>query len=169
MEREPVIVNEVEQPPEVEWFSAAGPDGEIALVFQSLPAIAQLNVAEGGRLLEGPFDQMKCYVNASGEVVEYTDEQKAAKAAKPQGLRIPRWSNTEFRWFDAMDAQTLLAAKTAEVLAARAARLASSDWTQVIDSPLDEMKKAAWRVYRQALRDITNQPSFPDVTWPSPP
>ncbi len=36
--------------------------------------------------------------------------------------------------------------------------LVQSDWTQVIDSPLTDSKKAEWVTYRQQLRD------FP-ATW----
>lgn len=41
--------------------------------------------------------------------------------------------------------------------------LKDSDWTQVADAPVD---KAAWAVYRQALRDITTQPDPFSITWP---
>jgi len=45
--------------------------------------------------------------------------------------------------------------------------LADSDWTQVVDSPVD---KAAWATYRQALRDLTSSPDFPwDTVWPTQP
>lgn len=45
--------------------------------------------------------------------------------------------------------------------------LAASDWTQVADAPVDQ---AAWATYRQDLRDITSQETFPnEVTWPVPP
>lgn len=45
--------------------------------------------------------------------------------------------------------------------------LASSDWTQLADAPVDA---AAWAAYRQALRDIPQQAGFPDsVTWPNAP
>jgi hypothetical protein len=57
--------------------------------------------------------------------------------------------------------------------ASRAARhlrtklLAASDWTQVVDAPVD---RAAWATYRQALRDITAQGGFPyNIVWPEPP
>jgi hypothetical protein len=33
--------------------------------------------------------------------------------------------------------------------------LASSDWTVLTDSPLTTTEKTAWKTYRQALRDIT--------------
>jgi hypothetical protein len=49
----------------------------------------------------------------------------------------------------------------------RDAKLASSDWTQVADAPVD---KAAWATYRQALRDVPTQTGFPwEVTWPTTP
>lgn len=34
--------------------------------------------------------------------------------------------------------------------------LAESDWTQLIDSPLDEETRSAWSQYRQELRDLTD-------------
>jgi len=47
----------------------------------------------------------------------------------------------------------------------RDALLASTDWTQVFDSPVN---KDSYAVYRQALRDIPQQNGFPhNVTWPS--
>ena len=60
----------------------------------------------------------------------------------------------------------VLAAQLA--LSKRAQLLVASDWTQLPDVPLET--KEAWAVYRQALRDITEQPGYPlDVVWPSPP
>lgn len=45
--------------------------------------------------------------------------------------------------------------------------LATSDWTQLADVPVD---RDAWAAYRQALRDISKQPDFPvHVVWPVPP
>jgi hypothetical protein len=40
--------------------------------------------------------------------------------------------------------------------------LAESDWTQTSDSPLDDATKLEWRIWRQAMRDITQ-----DVTTDS--
>ncbi len=36
----------------------------------------------------------------------------------------------------------------------RNARLLQTDWTQLVDSPVD---KSAWAEYRQALRDLPDQ------------
>ncbi len=48
--------------------------------------------------------------------------------------------------------------------------LSGSDWTVVADSPLTTEKQAEWKTYRQALRDVTKQPGFPEtITWPVAP
>jgi len=45
--------------------------------------------------------------------------------------------------------------------------LAECDWTQLPDAPTD---KDLWAAYRQALRDIPQQPGFPDkINWPERP
>ena len=54
--------------------------------------------------------------------------------------------------------------------ARRNTRLAASDWTQIADAPLTAPEQAAWAAYRQALRDVPEQPGFPaSVTWPVAP
>jgi hypothetical protein len=48
--------------------------------------------------------------------------------------------------------------------------LALSDWTQLADVNLSDLEKAAWISYRQDLRNITDQASFPsEVVWPISP
>lgn len=54
-----------------------------------------------------------------------------------------------------------------EIRAQRDALLAESDWTQVVDAPVNQ---DAWAEYRQALRDVPEQAGFPeDVIWPDAP
>lgn len=57
-----------------------------------------------------------------------------------------------------------------EIYAARQERnalLVASDWTQIADAPVDQ---AAWAAYRQELRDVTSQETFPtEVAWPVAP
>jgi hypothetical protein len=49
----------------------------------------------------------------------------------------------------------------------RTKKLAETDWTQVADAPVD---KTAWATYRQALRDVSAQESFPwGIEWPTKP
>lgn len=48
--------------------------------------------------------------------------------------------------------------------------LAATDWTQVLDAPIDAATREAYRAYRQDLRDITEQEGFPEaITWPELP
>jgi hypothetical protein len=47
--------------------------------------------------------------------------------------------------------------------------LLDSDWTQLSDSPLLVELKEQWMIYRQELRDITNQSNPFDVVWPIEP
>ena len=55
----------------------------------------------------------------------------------------------------------------ANVRGYRDSLLAECDWTQVVDAPVDQ---ATWAAYRQALRDISAQESFPwSVEWPTQP
>lgn len=63
--------------------------------------------------------------------------------------------------FDALGAE-----REARVL--RAQLFAESDWTQLPDVPI--ATQTAWANYRQALRDITDQPGFPtNIQWPERP
>ncbi len=53
----------------------------------------------------------------------------------------------------------------ANVRAERDRRLADTDWTQVLDAPVD---RTAWATYRQQLRNVPQQESFPfNVVWPT--
>ncbi len=54
----------------------------------------------------------------------------------------------------------------AEVRTKRDNLLASSDFTQLDDSPKN---KQAWKTYRVALRDITEQADPDNITWPVAP
>ena len=49
-------------------------------------------------------------------------------------------------------------------------RLFQCDWTQISDSPLNEILKQQWAEYRQSLRDLPEVYSDPnDVVWPTEP
>lgn len=91
-------------------------------------------------------DQVKVTLNlATGERTEEdrTPEELAAIATEEQGFA---WEALRQR---------------------RNALLAECDWTVLSDSPTPT---AAWKAYRQALRDLpanTTDPTAPD--WPTPP
>lgn len=58
--------------------------------------------------------------------------------------------------------------KAEQIRSQRISLLAASDWTQGKDIP--DTISQPWAVYRQQLRDITDQAGFPDtVTWPTKP
>lgn len=64
------------------------------------------------------------------------------------------------------------AAIAAEVRTARDQRLTDCDWTQVPDAALSDAQRAAWAIYRSALRDLpAEQPgaTIETVIWPTPP
>lgn len=48
--------------------------------------------------------------------------------------------------------------------------LAASDWTQMPDASLSDVARAEWAAYRQALREVPQQPDFPlSINWPAKP
>jgi len=61
------------------------------------------------------------------------------------------------------------ASKAAKVRSQRDAILAQSDWRAVRAVETGVAMDEEWATYRQALRDITTQESFPEVTWPTSP
>lgn len=57
-----------------------------------------------------------------------------------------------------------------ETRSRRDSLLAMTDWTQLQDTTLDATGMILWQSYRQALRDIPQQPGFPlKVEWPDQP
>jgi hypothetical protein len=84
-------------------------------------------------------------------------------------VEVPLKPGSDFEW----DGKSWIKqAPNLEVLAteARAKRnslLARSDWTQVVDAPVDQL---AWATYRQELRNVPEQPDFPEtINWPVAP
>ena len=62
---------------------------------------------------------------------------------------------------------SLIVSQSDSVRITRNQLLKDSDWTQIADVPVN---KDAWAIYRQELRDITNQEGFPfNIVWPTQP
>ena len=60
-----------------------------------------------------------------------------------------------------------LAMAWASIRSIRDTLLSGSDWTQVVDAPVDQ---AAWATYRQALRDLPQNTTDPfEPVWPVKP
>lgn len=105
-------------------------------------------------VFEGPTPTLTRYQTAAQQgVVQQTD-----------GHWYTNWVAVD------MDADARAAADARQADAVRAdrnGRLASCDWTQLADAPVDT---AAWLSYRAALRDVPAQAGFPwEVTWPTAP
>jgi hypothetical protein len=62
-----------------------------------------------------------------------------------------------------------LAAKWDAVRSRRDKELAASDWTQLPDVALTAEKVSEWSAYRQALRDVTDQPDPFQAVFPAKP
>lgn len=56
--------------------------------------------------------------------------------------------------------------KAAQLRRQRDIALINSDWTQVLDAPVD---RTAWATYRQQLRDLPDHPDFPNIELPKDP
>jgi len=60
--------------------------------------------------------------------------------------------------------------KWESIISRRDKLISETDWTQVLDSPLSEEKKANFANYRQLLRDLPQAYDNPDdVVWPAKP
>ncbi|HDY7868876.1 TPA: phage tail assembly chaperone [Vibrio vulnificus] len=69
-----------------------------------------------------------------------------------------------------MDEQIVNQLKWDDIRLQRNIKIKETDWTQMPDAPLDDVTKAKFTDYRQALRDIPQNNSDPDdVVWPSQP
>lgn len=81
----------------------------------------------------------------------------------------PEFQNNEWhqRWAIRSKTQEEI---NSEAMAARAQRdqlLMESDWTQLPDAPVNQV---AWAAYRQLLRDVPSQVTFPtEIAWPTKP
>jgi hypothetical protein len=106
---------------------------------------------QGEYVLEGVANDATQYVQ-NGVVVNMP--------AKPDGAYY--FDYTTKQWVQDQSAQENT------VKAQRNQLLQQSDWTQLSD--ISAETKEAWAVYRQALRDITDQPGYPfNIVWPTPP
>lgn len=125
--------------------------GQILRVVQTTEIESQIQDNEG--YLEGSIDDSAYYVE---------NGQPVAIPSKP----------SQYADFDFSTKQWIQneAIAIADALIKRKNLLNSSDWTQIPDNQLTTEQKALWSQYRQALRDITSQESYPfSVIWPTKP
>ena len=99
--------------------------------------------------------------------------------AGAEGFVHPVWDADTSAWVESATAEEIATWELenqapvpteAEIRAKRDRLLAATDWTQVMDAPIDADTRKAFREYRDALRDIPEQESFPaNVVWPDMP
>jgi hypothetical protein len=101
-------------------------------------------------------------------ISNYTPEQ----AEQRKRTDLPNWyvwSNITMSWQDTRTTEEIKSQQWAQIKIERDQLLAASDWRVIkaVDTgvPLSE----AWRVYRQALRDITTQSDPSNIIWPQAP
>lgn len=132
-------------------------EGDIKLRFPNVSFSDSFTPPDEYTLIEDvPYPQVSYTQNVSEGIPQLIDSK---------WTRV--WVITEAS-AEEIDIRTEL--KASDVLKVRNNILKASDWTQLQDSPLSEPVKLAWAVYRQELREIVNQPSYPwEVTWPLEP
>lgn len=116
---------------------------------------------EGHRWIEGAHDNLAVQFDVmTGCMVR--------RLVPPQDTEWVRWewSSAAGRW----SSMPTHAARARDVRAERDRRLAACDWVVTRSIDRGEPMPAAWSAYRQALRDVTQQPGFPDtLNWPEAP
>lgn len=103
------------------------------------------------------------YILGTVSDTQYYLDKSIPVAMPPKPSEYHVFDYTTKQWIDPRTPET----EWPLIRAERDRRLLASDWTQLPDVPL--ATKEAWAVYRQALRDITNQPDPFNITWPEPP
>ena len=125
--------------------------GQIVGIVQTNDIEIQLSNGQG--YVEGAYSDSQFYVE---------NDVPVAMPTKPTGFFVFDYETKS--WV------ADIAEASAYVLSQRLFLLSASDWTQIPNNPLTTEKQSYWAVYRQALRDITEQSGYPtNVVWPVAP
>lgn len=132
-------------------FYAYTPNGEIVSTGHCIESQLKYQAFPGATIAEGRAEFGKQYRASDGTL----------KPIPPKPSEYHKFDYNTKQWV------ADVAAAWAGARAERDRRLQETDWTQLPDVPLET--KEAWAVYRQALRDITEQPDPFNIQWPVPP
>lgn len=84
--------------------------------------------------------------------------------------RIPAKPNATDTWDETRKVWVSVEEVTNDIKTKRDALLRETDWVSLRAADQGQPVSNAWKTYRQALRDLTAQPGFPNsVVWPSKP
>lgn len=108
------------------------------------------------------------YHHSTGYWQTSNDPSSEIRGTYPTGtIEVPLKPSTHHEWVDGAwveNSSVRIASQAAAARAKRNSLLAQSDWTQIADAPVDQ---PSWAVYRQSLRDVTQQSGFPEIIdWP---
>lgn len=122
----------------------------------------QANTPAGCAAIEGEHGHQCARVNLT------TGEVEVWQAPAPPADDFTTWA-----WDEASGSWEPRATALARARMARGVRtrlLAASDWVVARAAETGHPIPPEWAAYRQALRDITEQPGFPiEITWPAEP
>jgi hypothetical protein len=132
------------------------------------------------KLFYSPLNLSTCNIPANVHALQWYETQgqleicEGGNFSSQHITELPTWATACVAVWQDIDQKTkapITPERTAEnVRNLRNGFLFDSDWTQLMDSPLSADAKQEWESYRQQLRDITNQPNFPqEIVWPTPP
>jgi hypothetical protein len=125
--------------------------GQILRIVQTTAIQDQLQ--DGESYIDGAIDDSAYYI-----------ENESPIAIPPKPSQYSVFDFTTKQW---VENETMA---ISDVLIKRQRLLYASDWTQIPNNPLTAEQQSAWATYRQALRDIPEQPGYPlNVVWPTPP
>ena len=123
--------------------------------------VQHYTLKDGESLIDAKPPTHKQYAGADGFVVPAWDADASAWTEGATAAELADWVSEH-----TLPAEEL----AAEARSKRDKLLAATDWTQVLDAPIDAETRDAYRAYRQALRDIPEQEGFPGtITWPELP
>lgn len=107
-------------------------------------------------------------VLAQYEVYPYVVDEMPPWDEDAEMVQLGKFYLKEAIWHRSWDVVSLpIEDVTRNKRLARDIKLIASDWTQVLDTPVN---KEEWAAYRQKLRDVPAQPGFPySIVWPVAP
>ena len=123
------------------------------------------------------LSQLDSYVSSTIKGTTYNIKVYATKRNAEEILDIDgksydpkQYVSSHFVGDDTEKDKRVLADKWVDIRRYRNEDLASSDWTILDDSPLENAKKIEWQNYRQKLRDVPKDNDDPDdINWPTKP
>ena len=119
------------------------------------------------------LNELSDYNSEQGHNIKvYTSKRNAEEILDIDGKSYDpkQYANSHLVGDDTAKDARILADKWANIRNFRNQDLASSDWTILDDSPLENAKKIEWQNYRQKLRDVPKDNDDPDnIDWPVKP